>query len=297
MTPFKSPLNNQAVKQFQGFAVYVLGNDDVELAVAPELGAKIISLKNQRTHREWLWHPNDALKLFKNNVGDDFSLSPLVGIDECLPTISRCTWQGRSLPDHGEVWSRAWELDIADWEQGILTTHIRLDASPLVFKRTIRLHGNEVQFDYQLSNLSDGKEDFIWAIHPLFRLVAGDELDLPVSTRKKLDGEAWVDAVSSAIPEQKCAKAFARPVQEGRAAIKNVAQGDRLEFAWNPTENNTLGLWLTRGGWHGHHHFAMEPTNADNDSLAVAASQGRSGTVGPRSSLNWRLLLRVGLGH
>src|ERR1039458_10375594 len=92
-------------QQLQGFAVHVLGNDGVELAMVPELGAKIISLKNLRTGREWLWHPHDSLRLFKNQPLDDFAASPLVGMDECLPTILPCSWRGRQLPDHGEVWN------------------------------------------------------------------------------------------------------------------------------------------------------------------------------------------------
>ena len=50
----------------------VLSNEDVELAVVPELGAKIISLKDLRTGREWMWHPPGGLKLFRNLPGDDF---------------------------------------------------------------------------------------------------------------------------------------------------------------------------------------------------------------------------------
>jgi galactose mutarotase-like enzyme len=64
--------NSVEVRPEQGFDVYVLGNQEVMVAVVPELGAKIISLKNRRTHREWMWHPAERLKLFRNRPGDDF---------------------------------------------------------------------------------------------------------------------------------------------------------------------------------------------------------------------------------
>jgi galactose mutarotase-like enzyme len=290
----KAPTNQLVTRQLQGFNVYVLGNEEAELSVVPELGAKIISLKNRRTHREWLWHPKDDLRLFKNQPCDDFSASPLAGMDECLPTILPCVWRGRDLPDHGEVWNQPWQVDDDAGQNGILTTSIQLKTSPLVFKRTIELRGNEIRFDYQLSNISAAEEHFVWALHPLLRLAAGDELDLPDSTRALFNGETWVDAITSAAPKKNCAKVFAYPVQEGRAAIKNEAQGDRLEFVWDPVENNALGLWLTRGGWHGHHHFAIEPTNANHDSLVVAADHNRSGAVAGNSSVTWQILLRVG---
>ncbi|HWD18340.1 MAG TPA: hypothetical protein VHB20_03610 [Verrucomicrobiae bacterium] len=282
------------VQQIQGFAIHVLRSEEMELAVAPELGAKIISLKNLRTQREWLWHPQGPLKLFKNQPHDEFSASPLVGMDECLPTIAACAWRERPLPDHGELWNRSWTVDAAAWQNGVLTTRMKLKCSPLVFERTIELRGQEAVMDYTLNNLSSSTEQYIWALHPLLRLMEGDALELPESTRARLPSATWLDDLSAS-PARNCAKIFARPVVDAWAAVKNEAQGDRLEFAWDAKDHNTLGLWLTRGGWHGHHHFAIEPTNADDDSLAVAAARGACGSIAARSSAQWRISLRVGL--
>ncbi len=123
-----------ALQPQQGFEVYVLNTEEVELAVVPELGAKIISLKNLRTGREWMWHPPGGLKLFRNHPGDAFSKSPLAGADECLPTITPCSWQGRELPDHGEVWNVPWKVDPVALESGILKTSVRLEISPFEFR-------------------------------------------------------------------------------------------------------------------------------------------------------------------
>jgi hypothetical protein len=283
-----------SMRRQQGFKVYVLNTEDVELAVVPELGAKIISLIDLRSGREWMWHPPGGLKLFRNLPGDAFSQSPLAGADECMPTIAPCSWQGHELPDHGEVWNVPWTVDPEALENGILKTSVRLEISPFSFERAIELRGNEVQISYQLNNWSAVEQHFLWAIHPLLRLQAGDQLELPASTRALLNGATWVDAVASAIPEIAFAKVFAKPVSEGFAAIGNPATGERLEFEWSPAENNTLGLWLTRGGWHGHHHFAIEPTNADNDVLALAAEQGHCGAVAAGDFANWQIRLRLG---
>lgn len=290
----KALAGSGSIRQFQGFTVHTLRNDGVALTVVPELGAKIISLKDLRTQREWLWHPRDNLELFRNHPRDAFSESPLVGMDECLPTISPCTWQGRELPDHGEVWNRSWEVDMDAWQLGILKTTIRLKATPFLFERSIALRGREIQIDYKLFNLEMAEEKFVWAIHPLLRLTAQDKVELPGSTRKLLNGESWVDAPASAISASHCAKAFAHPVTEGWAVVKNDATGDRLEFIWDSLQNNSLGLWITRGGWHGYHHFAIEPTNADHDCLATASGRKRCGKVAGNDSVNWQLLLRVG---
>lgn len=133
-----------AVRPQQGFETYWLNNGEVELAVVPDLGAKIISLKNLRTGREWMWHPSGGLKLFRNRPGGDFSQSPLVGADECLPTIAPCSRQGRELPDHGEVWSVPWEVDFGAAKNGIRKASVRLNISPFEFVRTLELHENEM---------------------------------------------------------------------------------------------------------------------------------------------------------
>jgi hypothetical protein len=290
----KTLTNSFTVRQEQGFEVYMLHTEEVELAVVPELGAKIISLKDLRTGREWMWHPPGGLKLFRNHPSDAFSQSPLAGADECLPTIAPCSWQGRELPDHGEVWNVPWKVDSEALEHGILKTSVRLEISPFGFERTIELRGNEIQISYKLNNFSTAEKHFLWAIHPLLRLQADDKLELPPSTRALLNSAAWIDAVASAIPENNSAKIFATPVNEGCAAISNPVTGDRLEFEWNPAENDTLGLWLTRGGWHDHHHFAIEPTNADTDMLTLAAEQGHCGIVPAGDFATWQIRLRLG---
>jgi galactose mutarotase-like enzyme len=286
--------NSLTVRSEQGFAVHRLVNDEVEVAVVAELGAKIISLKDLRTGRDWMWHPPGGLKLFRNRFGEAFSQSPLAGADECLPTIEPCRWQGCDLPDHGEVWNAPWTVDPEALARGMIKTSVRLKISPFDFARTIDLRGNEIHIRYQLNNRDVSERRFLWAFHPLLRLQPDDHLELPASTRQLLDGAAWVDAVASAIPGNKAAKVFASPIREGLAAIANPSTEDRLEFLWNAGENDTLGLWLTRGGWNGHHHFAIEPANAGMDALAAAAEHGRCPAVAAGGLTTWRIRLRLG---
>lgn len=286
--------NNYQVRREQGFEVYILNNQQVEIAVVPELGSRIISLKDLRTRREWLWHPPGERKLFRNQIGDNFAGSPLVGMDECLPTIAPCAWQGRNLPDHGEVWAMAWAVDGEAWEDGVLRTRAELTISPFDLERTIELQENEVHLNYQLKNRSAMQELYLWAMHPLLRLQPGDQLDLPASTRALLDGATWVDALDSANPKGNCAKVFACPVSEGLAGISNSKTRDRLEFEWDATQNDTLGLWLTRGGWNGLHHFALEPANGGSDALSAAAQRKSCGAITGHGSVTWHVCLRVG---
>ena len=77
------PTSAQTTKTFrrseQGFDVFGLRNEAVELALVPELGAKVILLRNLVTGYEWMWHPPTGMKLFRNQLGDDFAASTMTG--------------------------------------------------------------------------------------------------------------------------------------------------------------------------------------------------------------------------
>jgi len=282
------------IRSVQGFKTYQLTNDRVRVALVPELGARLISLKDLRTGREWLWHPTAGLKLFRNECGDNFENGPLVGLDECLPTIAPCSWRERNLPDHGEIWTAASEVHSGAWEDGLIRTSVSLSISPFDFERTIELRNNEVRMTYHLKNRAASEQLYLWAMHPLIQLQSGDELELPASTRALLNGAASLDFLASGPPGGECHKVFASKISEGWAAINNAKTGDRLQFDWNPAQNDTLGLWLNRGGWHGHHHFALEPSNGEPDALSVAAQNKRCGVLAPHASVTWLICIRVG---
>lgn len=284
----------RSIRLTQGYRTYVLSNDHVEVAVVPELGARILSLVDRSTGRDWMWFPNEHLKLFRNEHGADFSLGPMAGADECLPTIAPCPWEGRQLPDHGEVWGHEWTLNHAHWEECLLTTSIPLSVSPFKFTRSIELRGSELHLRYQLTNLSHLEERFIWAMHPLLRLRPGDRLRLPASTRSLIKDRAWLQALDEAVPEGGAAKLFLGPLSEGCAGILNPKTGEQIDFEWNPSENPMLGLWLTRGGWKGYHHFALEPTNCCHDALSESARRGRCGTLPGSATVSWNIKIRLG---
>src|ERR1043166_5555814 len=67
------------VRNIRSLKTYTLSTGQVRIPVVPELGARAISLKDLRTGREWLWHPDGGPKLFRNEPGDSFERSPLVG--------------------------------------------------------------------------------------------------------------------------------------------------------------------------------------------------------------------------
>jgi hypothetical protein len=130
-------------------------------------------------------------------------------------------------------------------------------------------------------------------MHPLVPIYPGDALELTAETRELLANPPWLDSLEFENAQPACAKTFAGPLHEGRAAIKNQRSGDRMTFLWDTRLNNTLGVWLTRGGWNSHHHLALEPSNGWPDALADAGARNQCGLVPPRASLEWQVTIQI----
>lgn len=293
----------------QGFEVVGLRTAAAELAMVPALGGRVISLRSRRTGREWCWHQPRTDWLWRNQPGDNFGLSTQAGVDECVPSVAGCTWRGRAIPDHGEVWAEAWPLDAAERAAGRLSATVPLKISPFVFQRTIRADASGgFVFDYALSNRGTAPEEFMWCLHPLFTIAEGDRLELPAGVGAlRLNGglgdrpinfnDVWpypepfpgfrLDRLETPGMPQGCVKGFAGPLQDGRAAIVNDRAGDRLELRWDAEAVPYFGLWLNRGHG-GFHHVALEPATAAPDSLRDAVEQWRQyATIAAGATVRW----------
>jgi galactose mutarotase-like enzyme len=296
-----------------GFAVVGLRSDAAEVRVMPQLGAKIISLLDRRSTREWLWRPENA-RPFQNRPGDPFETSTMTGADECLPSVAPCVIDGQQIPDHGEVWQRPWELDSESLNANQICTRIQLTGLPLRFERLISLAGERsaiVRLAYRLTNLSDEPQRFLWSFHPLMQIQPGDELIVPASKVKveattlpdmhKGDIIPWpnpradVELHRLSLGAQPAyLKVFAQDLADGDVRIVNRQSGDQLTFRFDRRELPALGIWLTRGGWNGYHHFAIEPTHAPFDSLADAADAGACPMLKSRETISWTVELELG---
>lgn len=297
----------------QGFTLYGLRSETLEMLVAPELGAKLVSLKSLKTGSEWMWRPPGTLRLFRNACGDAFENSTLVGADECLPTVASCRLKSRELPDHGEVWSIPWTVDADMWEQQQIRTTVTLPISPFRFARTISMDGNALQFNYVLTNTGNSEEAFLWAFHPLFAIEAGDRIELPEEVTEvrptycegvPLIGERWrwPEPVAGVRLDRMdfgpCGDAFAKlfaTCPARRAFRASIVRGrERLSMEIEPGAIPALGLWFNRGRWHGYVHMAIEPTTGPEDSLDAAARSGSQQYIVPaQGSRQWQFKLRL----
>lgn len=289
-----------------------LENGQLSVQLRLGQGAKLSSLLDRRTGREWLLPsqlPGGAY--LRSAYGDDFSLHDTSGFDECFPTVSACPVEGSGLqwPDHGELWSRPWEVE----RQGeSLLARIGGQAWPYTFSRRVSLEGDTLRLDYTLDNHADRPFLNLWSAHPLLKVSPGMRLRLPGQpceallngTGNRSQWRPWPELVPgvdfSTVQPRDCgraAKVFFPEVSEGACAVLDPRSGETLSFSWDRAELPHLGLWLCYGGWPedgrpGHLTVALEPCTGLPDRLDLASAQGTCASLPPKGRASWSLRLR-----
>lgn len=259
-----------------GHVVVGLRDGAVAVEMVPSLGARLLSLRDLRAGREWLWRAGDGRGLFACGSDTPFELSPLAGVDECLPTVVPCRLDGIDLPDHGECWSQPWTWDEKAAAEGVLDASLDLPRSGLRLRRLLDLENGGVRLEYVLENRASEPRLWIYAFHALFPIEPADRVELPG------------DAAGPACAEGAHAKAFISAAGGRAQAHIRRADGAVLELSWDGEALPWLAVWITRGAWFGHRHLALEPTNAPADSpLEPGASQ-----LAPGGKVSWCVALR-----
>ncbi len=212
--------NNLSATIWHNIPAWALENDVLRVVIAPQMGAKIVSLLDKRGDLEWLPGPMPGRPVRPVAYGAPFVEQDMAGWDEMFPTILACAYPGPGLqhgvplPDHGEAWALPWE--VARAAGGELTLTLRGRALPYRLTRTATLGQTDVVgslagieavrqppsgsaghthhpedtliLRYTLENLGDDPLPYMWAAHPQFlagpdcRIVLPPELTEVVNT-------------------------------------------------------------------------------------------------------------------
>lgn len=290
-------------KMVGDFEIHTLANDAIAISIAPELGGRIVSLRDRIAGREWLdgWSPASKRRLWHPTDPTNFETGPGAGIDECLPTVLPCKLKRKSLPDHGELWNQPPEFSV-DPQSGF-SCRWNLKSLPLAFERRISLRKNAIRFDYQIENRADTPTPFLWAWHPLFSWKPGDQIRSTGKTCLSPGGietlpwpepQPGTDLSRALFPKgaTPAAKVFLGPLTKGTAEIR-ANNGARLLLTWPSALFPYAGIWITRGFWKGLHHWAIEPTNAPVDRLSDVQEPTPVSLLAPREVREWTLSIKL----
>lgn len=288
-----------------GFETIHIRTDRLALAVMPELGGKISSLRDAQTGREWLWR-NPRMPYQRVPYGSSYTkLADTGGWDECFPSVMECKypsapWEGASIQDHGELWSQPAKLDVLE-ENDSVTLHSRWEgiALPYTFERKVWLAEGlaRLRFDYTVTNTVTSPIDWIWSAHPLIAIEPGMQLLTPPAARFNVMGAFPQELVSqrrdvsfpftagehdlSKLPPTSAGialKLWSDPLTDGWATLR--ASDGELRMRWDVTRLPQLALWLNFGAFSGdggapYYNMGLEPCIGAQDSLTDAVTQYR----------------------
>ena len=309
-----------------GFKARSLENEAIRIVVVPSSGAKIVSLFDRRTQREWLIGPGER-PFQEVPYGAVFVDQDMSGWDEMFPTIVTCKYPvagshlGVTLPDHGEVWPLAWEEEQAAGDA--LQFSVEGVALRYRLTRTLRFSGPQtVQMAYELQNLEQEPLAYLWSAHPQFLCRGGASICLPsqVSEVCNVLGAEWgwgepetrfawpeaigvdgqpvrIDRVGPAAREQ-IRKFFVPPeAPAGWAGLVREEQDEWLLLEWDAQEIPYLGIWIDEGLISHETVVALEPMTGYYDSLATAWKKQRVTVIEPGARQSWSLSVSIGCGE
>jgi galactose mutarotase-like enzyme len=313
-------MNSLQPARWHNWPAWALENEALRVVIVPELGAKIVSVFDRQANYEWLVGPMRPLQPVA--YGASFVEQDMSGWDEMFPTIVACDYpapgpfQGRPLPDHGEVWSLPWTCEAS--ESASLTCRVAGRALPYHLQRTARLAAaSELQLEYTVENTGAEPFHWLWAAHPQFTAEADTVIVLPEGVTEVCnvveappwgqggavyawpnaitpDGARWqLDRVGPA-SRHDCRKFYVppdRPVSWGK--LVNQRAGSSLRLAWPVEQLPYLGIWVDEGTYNAAPTAALEPANGFYDSLARAFNGGRAALLAPGQSHLWTLTVTV----
>lgn len=292
--------------------ILTIENSDLRVEADTAFGARILSLVDLRSGRDWMAKGPQSTKIGEDAI---YLADEAVGWDECFPTVAPWdasgTGFGRKLRDHGDLWGRPFTVD-AHSERSL--TLSRTNKS-FRFTRHLSLNASVLTAHYEVENLADTAMPFMWALHGLLAVTPEDRIVMtgvnqvaasyvsrngqtiasPQLTWPGPNAETGIalDAVRPAASHF-AAKLYASHIPAARASIGG--RNGWLELAWDNAEIAHLGLWLNYGDWPDTgdvHHIALEPTTAPVDHLGQALEQGSAVVLDPGASKTWRVTLTL----
>lgn len=246
------------------------------------LGARMRHLSSA-AGENWLWEPEPRPQ--EPAFGAGYEDHWRGGFEELFPNDAPTIFDERRLVDHGELWCSPWEVA----EMASARARFKLDCRtvPARVEKTISLaeDGSRVTIAYSLRNTGDQRLYHLFKLHPAIRVEAGDRLLLPGGEAVPVDPAfsriasgpfRWPIAAGSdgrpfdlsrlPGPESRLLEfVYVKDMPEGWCGVRRRT-GETLRLEYPLSVFPSCWLFMTFGGWRGHHTVVLEPcTNMPKD--------------------------------
>ena len=241
----------------------ILENDNILLRVDIEFGGKIIELINKSTNYNWVWFESEKRNIFKPSKYSDYDSQWIGGYEELFPNDKLQNLNGKTAPDHGELWSSSWE--VIDSTEDFLKIECDGYFSGAKITKTIELINNRVRSTYLIKNII--LEKYLFKLH----------LAMPINKTEinfKFDNYQKVDKEFGNIISNNDLSNFLNNVNEneskndfayfyGNDGLVNVTNGkNKIAIKYDKESLPYLWIFQTRGGWNNLNVNVIEPCNS-----------------------------------
>ena len=276
------------------FFMVHLASDAIEVEIAPEVGARIVSFTDRQTGYQFLWR-NPDLPLRLEKPGTPYDTNFFGGIDVLMPNDMPETIAGIECPDHGEVWTTPFAFKPLSECSVALTAHLpRFDFE---IANIVEVIENSCRVFARVTNMGRQTVPFMWKLHAALAIQPGDAIDCaaeeftPVDihqSRRKMPGKWEGETVPTFDGSMEFL--YLHPLWNGyiswqRREKKFDIRFDRdvFPYAW---------YWASYGGFHGKHVAVLEPCTCMPKSVNEAHALGQCSVLAPGNSLETSYVFR-----
>ena len=294
----------------------ILENRALRVVVLPELGGRIWSIVYKPRDRELLWH-NPRIPPQKAPFGAPFDNVWCGAWEEMFPTPAPGVINGETYPDHGEVWSLAWDATTESQQESV-TLQLRCETpiSAIRMEKRITLREGEPRLEvaYSLTNLSQSDFPFLFALHPAFQVTPRSRLDFPpmsVELEPTYPGSlvgvqspfAWPFATRGGKPVDlrivqpdssgEVYFFYGTNFREGWCAITDTRERLTRGLVFSPEVFRSCWLFATYGGWRNYHVAILEPCTSYPQQIEQAIQKGQASTLPKGGKLETTVVFQV----
>jgi|SRR5580658_1266569 hypothetical protein len=296
-----------------GLRTIVLENHFLRLVVLPEAGARIWQITYKALDSDLLWnHPSIPPAQHAPNTSYDDVWSG--GWDELFPNDEAGTLHGKQFPDHGELWTGAWQAEpLRNGESAGVHLRYTTPVSNFLAEKTVMLRPQRAAFEirYRFTNQGAETMPFLWKLHPAFAVSADHRIDFPPMTvRRELEFPGTLAEAPPVFPwpfaRVHGASLDLRQVPDVSARALHFFYGTELAAGWcaitnrknrlacalrfDPKILSSCWLFATHGGWRDLNVAVLEPATGYPYQMQSMIDNGRARSLAPAESLETSVL-------
>jgi hypothetical protein len=299
-----------------GLRSVVLENSLVRVVVLPEAGAKVWQIHYKPLNADLLWNHAEVVPA-RHALHASYDDTWSGGWDELFPNDEAGDVRGYSLPDHGELWTGAWDASLCEGEdEAEVKLSYGTPISHFLAEKTLTLRGQSAVFEvnYKLTNQGAEAFPFLWKLHPAFAVSAQHRIDFPAmmvmrepAFEGSLEGApltfAWPDAAIGdavvdlrQVPDERSGAVhffYGTELASGWCGITNRANGLAATLRFDPEVFSSCWLFATHGGWKDLNVAVLEPATGYPFNMKAMIDAGQARWLSAGESLETTVLFSM----